>query len=168
VIPSLSAARLADLLRPLDQCLRLDWPHAIGNDGKGPLVWLTTTTGPWREVMKELARIKIAFRTQPALSLDSVSGGRFAARHLLAYPVTHHNVSGNGWGNQGRLANQMRFKVAKQDGQWQGVIVHLPCRLPAEMAAGLPPQQRNNLDGTAHAAWQHVHAVLDQNANRVR
>ena len=118
--------------------------------------------------MKELARIKIAFRTQPELSLANVLEGRFAARHLLAYPITHHKVNGDAWGNKGRLANQMRFKVAKQDGQWQGVIVHLPCRLPEEMAAALPPQQRNNLDATARAAWQAVHAVLDQYANRVR
>ena len=64
--------------------------------------------------MKELARIKIAFRTQPALSLEGVPKGTFAKRHLLAYPVTQHAVSSSGWGNQGRLANQLRFKVANQ------------------------------------------------------
>ncbi len=167
-IPALTAARIADVLRPLDQCLKLDWPHAIGTDQDGPLVWRTKTAGSWRDVMKELARIKIAVRTRPALSLANVPEGRFAARHFLAYPITHHKVNGDAWGNKGRLGNQMRFKVAKQDGQWQGVIVHLPCRLPGEMAAALSPQQRNNLDATARAAWQAVHAVLDQNANRVR
>jgi CRISPR-associated protein Cmr1 len=167
-IPTLALAPLADVLRPLDQCLKLDWPHAIGTDERGPLVWRTGTVGSWREIMKELARIKIAFRTQPDLSLANVPEGRFAARHFLAYPITHHKVNGDAWGNKGRLANQMRFKVAKEDGQWRGVIAHLPCRLPEEMVAALPPHQQNNVDAMAPAAWQAVHKVLDQNANRVR
>lgn len=167
-IPDLTASGLEAVLRPLDQCLTLDWPHAIGMDGNGPLVWRTALRGSWREVMKELAQIKIAFRTQPALSLDSAPGASFAARHLLAYPVTHHSVAGDAWGNKGRLANQVRFKVAKKHGQWQGVIVHIPCRLPAEMVADLPPAHRNNLDETARTAWRAVHTVLDHNADRVR
>jgi CRISPR-associated protein Cmr1 len=167
-IPDLTATGLKAVLRPLDQCLTLDWPHAIGTDGNRPLVWRTAPKDSWREVMKQLAQIKIAFRTQPALSFSMVAPGQFGARHLLGYPATHHNVNGSGWGNQGRLGNQLRFKVTKQDAQWQGVIVHLPCRLPAEMVAVLPHYQRNNLDETARTAWRAVHTVLDQNANRVR
>jgi CRISPR-associated protein Cmr1 len=64
LIPALTRASLNGVLRPLAQCLQLDWPHAIGTDEKGPLVWLTAPKGSWREVTKELARIKIAFRTE--------------------------------------------------------------------------------------------------------
>jgi len=166
-IARLSAVGLADVERPLAQCLQLDWPHAVGVDGNGPLVWLTQQLGSWREVMKELARIKIAFRTQPALSLAGIAPGKFAARHLLAYPVTHHPVDASGWGNQGRLGNQLRFKVMKKDGQWTGVLVHLPCRLPTEMIAALPPHLQSNLDAVALETWQAVHRVLDKNAVRL-
>jgi CRISPR-associated protein Cmr1 len=166
-IPALTRAALSGLSRPLAQCLQLDWPHAIGTDDKAPLVWYTAPRGSWREVMKELARIKIAFRTQESLSLMGVPDGRFARRHLLAYPVTHHAVSGVGWGNQGRLANQLRLKVTKQGNQWLGVLVHLPCRLAAEMVAGLPQQHRQNLDAEGIATWHAVHTVIDQNAHRI-
>lgn len=151
--------------RPVQKCLEVDWPHAIGEDNRGPLVWKTRVKGSWQQVMKELARIKIAFRTQPALSLDRVPDGTFSPRHLLAYPVTHHPVTATGWGGQGRLANQIRFKLLPEQGQLVGVIVHLPCALPAEMARALPPDARGSVD--QHLVWQAVHSVLDQNAGRL-
>lgn len=151
------------VMRPLADCLKEEWPHAIGKDGAGPLVWKTRVTGDWRQVMKELARIKIAFRTQPSLSLANIAPGTFSNRHLLAYPVTHHVVNGTAWGGQGRLANQVRFKLLREGSQLIGVIVHLPCRLPAEMAA----QTRADLDATQRQVWQAVHAVLDNNATRL-
>ena len=153
--------------RPLTECLQEEWPHAIGTDTTGPLVWKTRVTGDWRNVMKELARIKIAFRTQPALSLDGVAEGTVSGRHLLAYPVTHHGVFGTAWGGKGRLANQIRFKLLPEGNQLVGVIVHLPCRLPDEMASTLPPQERTNLDARQREIWQAVHAVLDNNAARL-
>lgn len=172
-IPDMAAARLADVLRPLNECLDkdvgCDWPHAIGSVDSRPLVWTTDLKSSWREVMRDLARIKIAFRTQPELSLNGVPPGSFSKRHLLAYPVgSRHNVNGNGWGSKGRLANQLRFKVERKDGKWYGVIVHLPCRLPSEMASALPEQDRNNLDAMTHDTWQAVHTVLDQHATRMQ
>lgn len=168
-IPALTADGLTGVTRPLGQCLGLDWPHAVGVDAGRPLVWETTPKASSGEVMRDLARLKIAFRTQPtAMSLADVVRGRFAPRHLLAYPVTHHNVFGDGWGNQGRLANQIRFKVARQGTQFVGVIAHLPCRLPAEMVAALPPNQRGTLDALALNAWREVHQVIDQNAHRMQ
>jgi len=87
----------ADLLhrvsRPLGECLREEWPHALGRDDQGLLLWQTRPQGNWREAMRELARIKIAFRTQRRLSLEGVRDGQFADRHVLAYPVTHHDVA---------------------------------------------------------------------------
>jgi len=166
-IPPLSIQGLEGVLRPIDQCLQLDWPHAIGTDEGKPLVWQTRAGPSWRKAIEELARIKVALRTQPALSLDKVPKGSFSARHLLAYPVTHHPVNGDGWGNQGRLANQIRFKVNQQNGVWRGLIVHLPCRLPAEMLVALPRPLRQKLDQEALAIWKAVHQVLDVNAERI-
>ena len=153
--------------RPLTSCLREDWPHAIGQDRSGPLVWRTRISEDWRQVMRELARIKIAFRTQPALSLDGVPEGTFSERHFLAYPVTHHSVTGSDWGGQGRLANQIRFKLLREGNQLFGVIVHLPCRLPTAMAETLPPQVRIGIDTLQLQVWQDVHAMLDQHATRL-
>jgi CRISPR-associated protein Cmr1 len=152
--------------RRLSECLGEEWPHAIGKDDSGPLVWKTKSAGDWRAVMKELARIKIAFRTQPEFSLHGVSPGQFAVRHLLAYPVTHHPVNGAAWGGQGRLSNQVRFKLAKSmNGQLEGIIVHLPCALPRDMAATLGG---NAVNGVQIRTWQAVHAVLDQLATRLK
>lgn len=148
-IDSLIPAKLEAFVRNLNACLQLDWPHAIGGDGKGPLVWKTPPLNTWREAMKELARLKIAFRTQFKFTKPGVND-----RHILAYPVTKHNIPA--WGNQARLANQIRFKVAKTGDKYLGIIVHLPCRLPDQMASrlhGLPNQV---------SVWQSVHKVLDQ------
>ena len=166
-IPPLTASTLAKVLRPLNECLQLDWPHAIGADEQGPLVWKTSPTENWREVMKDLARGKIAFRTQPGLSFENTAQGQFAKRHLLAYPVTHHKVNGAGWDNQGRLGNQLRFKVCNDGNHWYGVMVHLPCGLPTHMRDALPVNQRNALGETALKTWQLVHNVLDQHFDRV-
>lgn len=151
-----------NVTRSLTGCLQEEWPHAIGGNDAGPLVWKTRVTGNWRIVMKELARIKIAFRTQRALSLEGVAPGTFSGRHLLAYPVTHHGVNGTAWGRQGRLANQVRFKLLPEGNQLVGVVVHLPCRLPASMAA----QVRTD-EASQRIVWQAVHGVLDRNAVRL-
>ena len=148
--------------RSLADCLNKEWPHAIGKDEAGPLVWKTRVTGDWRQVMKELARIKIAFRTQPSLSLANIAPGTFSNRHLLAYPVTHHVVNGTAWGGQGRLANQVRFKLLREGSQLIGVIVHLPCRLPDSMANQVRTDETSQRD-----VWQAVHTVLDNNATRL-
>lgn len=160
----LSRANLGAILdaRPLAECLKEEWPHAIGRDDSGPLVWKTRVTGEWRQVMKELARIKIAFRTQQALSLEGVPVGAFSGRHVLAYPVTNHSVNGSEWGGQGRLANQIRFKLLRENNHLIGVIAHLPCRLPDNMAAQVRTDQSSQRN-----VWQAVHAVLDDNATRL-
>ncbi|MDZ4346772.1 MAG: hypothetical protein U1E51_30530, partial [Candidatus Binatia bacterium] len=85
--------------RAFMDCLKLEWPHAIGTDENGPLVWKTKTqSADWRPIIKELARIKIQFRTQFGFPSDGPSPSK---RHVLAYPVTHHQVGA--WGNQARL-----------------------------------------------------------------
>jgi CRISPR-associated protein Cmr1 len=154
--------------RTLTSCLKEEWPHAIGRDLQGPLVWKTRIKGDWRQVMRELARIKIEFRTQPSLSLHGVAPGAFSARHLLAYPVTNHAVNGaDEWGGKGRLANQIRFKLVREDNQLIGVIVHLPCRLPTAMVNSLPAPVRSRIDTLQLQVWQDVHSMLDKHATRL-
>jgi CRISPR-associated protein Cmr1 len=142
--------------RPLSKCLELEWPHALGLSADGrPLIWQSVTSfATWREAMQALAKAKIGFRTRFVLRAP----GPFMERHLLAYPVTNHPV--HAWGNQARLANQLRFKVATNDeGKLVARILHLPCALPRELAQALghgapTPQKQVKI-------WQYVHDWLD-------
>lgn len=158
-LPSLNAAALAPYLRPLHQCLDLDWPHAIGSDGR-PLVWTTPERATWREAMRDLARIKIVFRTQAAPFPDTRPGG-LESRHLMGYPVTNHEVALEGWGRNARWPNQLRFKLQRVAGNnLRGVIVHLPCRLPPRLAEAVRDRIPDQL-----TLWQAVHRVLDEPKN---
>lgn len=190
--PTAAHPLLARISRPLDDCLQRDWPHAIGHDRNGLLFWKTPPKPNWRDAMKEMARVKIAFRTQPSLSLEGVRDGTFAGRHVLAYPVTHHAVVGPydretkslGWVEalsydlpkkdkagymvqSGRLANQLRFKVLKEGNQYIGLAFHLPCRLPDELANRLAPDDRAHLRAQEINVWRAVHAVLDREMTRL-
>lgn len=147
---------LQNVSRPLSECLKLDWPHAIGADEQGSLlIWQTQERDNWQLVIKDLAQTKIKFRTD--LPFPNAKPGEFEQRHLLAYPVTNHKI--NAWGNTGRLANQLRFKVARTGGnKFIGIIFHLPCALPSEMSQGLRNapsiQQQTEI-------WEKVHRSLN-------
>lgn len=150
-LPSLnkSALQQTGSVRPLTRCLELDWPHALGNDGKGVLVWHSTQTfANWRDAMKFLAQTKIDFRV--ALGFNSGENSpKVEPRHVIAYPVTKHHVGQ--WGRNVRLANTLRFKLhAEADGTLRALIYHTPCK-PA-----LPHHGIDLLD-----TWQQVHRHLD-------
>ena len=44
--------------RPWRDCLALDWPHALGQDEKGALIWQTSPFDDWKALMRELAIVK--------------------------------------------------------------------------------------------------------------
>lgn len=149
---SASALQLSGCTRALKQCLEQDWPHAIGSDAAGALVWRSSQTfRDWHEAMTFLARTKIAFRTE--LNFNGGQPHRDAQRrHALAYPVTNHKVpawEGNG---KGRLASTLRFKLhTETDGRLRAVIYHTPCKPPSNL-----PHSLDLLD-----IWQQVHRLLD-------
>lgn len=145
---SASGLQASGCTRALQQCLTLDWPHAIGSDGAGVLVWRSRETfRDWREAMTFLARTKIDFR----VNLGFVTGDnspRVEPRHAIAYPVTKHHVAQ--WGRNSRLANTLRFKLhAEPDDRLRAVIYHTPCQ----------PTLPHNLD--LLNTWQRVHRFLD-------
>jgi CRISPR-associated protein Cmr1 len=139
--------------RPWQDCLQLDWPHAIGRDDQGPLVWQTKPHNDWQSLMRTLAEIKIGMRTD--LSINTKIPDK---RHWLSYPVTHHNVST--WDSEAkkrklgnRLPNSLRFKARRNsDGKLRGLIFHVPC---------LPPPQFNPDPIAIKQVWEQVHAYLD-------
>lgn len=159
--------QLQGLFLSLEECLQQEWPAAPGKDARGPLVWWGRKAhGTWQEAMKELAEIKIAFRT----ALVFGAPGSFADRHLLAYPVTNHNV--REWGNQRRLANQLRFKVHAVKGPgdrpaFLPMAFHIPHRLPQELVKLLPDGDKSKASVQHQLEiWRKVHGILDSKMKR--
>lgn len=150
-----SAQLLGRISRPLVECLREDWPHALGRDEAGLLMWKTRPQKNWRDAMRELARVKIAFRTQ-----FQFQGGKkhreFHPRFLLAYPVTNHELEG--YKKSDRSANQLRFKVVQENESCIGLAFHLPHAWP--LSGGPLPQRQTDI-------WRAVHAVLDREMTRM-
>ena len=149
--------QLKTVVCDLKQCLTLDWPNAIGRDTKGALIWESKEIfAGWEEAMRFLAQTKIQFRTTHLKFVGGQTHQLPQERHLLAYPVTSHKVSG--WGGDGRLANQLRFKLFRDTAdQLRARIYHTPHRCP------LPVQGIDEL-----AVWQKIHAWLDQQSSLQR
>ena len=126
------------------------------SDGQGLLIWKTAPQANWREAMRELARVKIAFRTH--FIFDGGQPHReFQPRHLLSYPVTNHRLAA--WGNDARNASQLRFKVIGEGDRCRGLAFHLPCALPLPLSQGPTGKQQADI-------WRAVHTVLDQQMQR--
>lgn len=158
--PMGDSAALPDFqaVRPWKDALTLDWPHAIGVDDKGPLIWQTQPQSDWKTLMKELAVIKIGLRTKNFVFTTGKNARYVEGRHWLSYPVTNHSVES--WGANARLPNSLRFKVRPTaDGKLVGVIFHMPCLPPASFS---PDRQ------AITAVWQKVHAFLDAQAQLQR
>lgn len=139
--------------RDWQAALEKDWPHCIGSDEHGALIWVTKPFDGWAPLMRILAEIKIGLRMQFGFPSDKHAAAP-SARHWLAYPVTNHTV--NTWGNQARLPNSLRFRIRsspEDPNRLIGVIFHMPC-LP-------PPAFRPNREEIVRV-WQRVHRFLDQ------
>ena len=160
-----NAPLLLSIARPLTQCLELEWPHAIGlSDDDKLLIWQTKEPRrEWQGTMQDMARIKIEFRTQ--FRFNYGNNGPFQERHLLAYPVTNHNV--NELDKSQRLANQLRFKVTQtSNGQYRGIAYHLPCRMPDTLVNKLRDDKWQDTK-CQKQVWEKVHAVLDEQMKRI-
>jgi CRISPR-associated protein Cmr1 len=147
----------AEIRRPWRDALALDWPHAIGRDEKGTLIWQTEAFGDWKAAMRRLAEIKIGLRTQ--FKFEQPPHRQPNERHWLSYPVTHHPV--RGWGERLRLPNSLRFKLRRDnrdESKLRGVVFHVPC---------LPPVAFNPDRSAIASVWQGVHHFLDQPAQNL-
>ncbi len=164
-------AATPELLQTLDarltarwqDALALEWPHALGCDAGGPLIWQTEALADWKAAMRRLAEIKIGLRTHFKFPVNvQPPHAQPLQRHWLSYPVTRHEVVGwkeRGAGGEFRLPNSLRFKVRMgDDGKLRGVIFHVPCRPP--------PQFKPNTPALV-AVWQQVHAYLNHPAQRL-
>ncbi|WP_290619849.1 hypothetical protein, partial [Immundisolibacter sp.] len=138
-------------LRPWRDCLDRDWPHAIGCDQKGPLIWQTASHQDWRSLMKTLAVIKVGLRTQFVFPDVKPPHTDIESRHWLSYPIATHRT--RKWGNGMRLPNQLYFKIRQSDGgNIVGAIFHIP---------HLPPPAFCPDHKAVERTWEQVHALLD-------
>ncbi|CAI4030041.1 hypothetical protein DNFV4_00465 [Nitrospira tepida] len=142
-------------LRDWKACLACDWPHAIGLDTTGPLIWQTEPRDDWKAVMRELAIIKIGLRTQFVFPNHRPPHNNPLQRHWISYPITTHTVAE--WKRKNlRLPNCLRFKARPAPNaskQVVGVIVHVPCTPPSEFQPNKAALQ---------STWQTVHKLLDE------
>lgn len=150
-------ADLTAVRKPLKNCLTEEWPHAIGEDEKGVLIWKTEAFKSWMEVMRKVAEIKIGYRT--SLSVTNP----FDERQILALPVTRHTP--NDLKND-RVANQLRAKVIQHQGYFYGLIFHLPCKIPKTVSDKLKQPAAQNLLANQETVWRKVHRHLDQHLQR--
>ena len=144
---------LAPWQQPWTEALTVDWPHAIGRDGTGPLIWQTTRAyDDWKALMRDLAIIKIGLRTMFQFPSTKPPHLKPLDRHWLAYPVTTHTT--RTWKNA-RLPNSLRFKARpdqQSPGKLRGVIFHVPC---------LPPPEFKPNTQAIHRVWEKSHQLLD-------
>jgi CRISPR-associated protein Cmr1 len=153
-----STSTLHELERDWRQAFAFDYPHCLGRDTLGSLIWKTTKAhGDWKGTMRELADVYIALRARTVSNIDKLDPGSNSSaseRHLFGIPLTHHNA----WGNQARHASPLRFVVHRQpDGQHRGFILHVPHRFSQELAQKYPKF-------TAEyqiKVWEKVHKKLD-------
>ncbi|HXH07491.1 MAG TPA: hypothetical protein VNI83_12995 [Vicinamibacterales bacterium] len=164
-----SPEALRPFSRDFNACFDSDWPHALGRDEKGLLIWRTRSDfASWSEAMKVLAQTKIGFRTRESFSWMPSGASACGPRHVLAYPVTNHRVQvwERGGEDTFRLANQLLFKVLRIDQgsarRYVGLAVHLPHRLPEPMLEKLDSSSRNKVRGGERGVWQRIHRHLDE------
>jgi CRISPR-associated protein Cmr1 len=141
-------------LRPWRGCLDRDWPHAIGCDDKGPLIWQTAPHTDWSALMKTLAVVKIGLRTQFKFPNAAPPHPEPLPRHWLSYPITRHGT--RAFDRNARLPNSLRFKIRaapQQPEKFVGVIFHVPC---------LPPRSFNPDQTAIESVWRRVHTLLDE------
>ncbi len=133
---------LTPYLRPWEDALAQDWPHAIGQDEQGALVWRTEEARDWQGVMERLAALRKAVNGEAATR----------ERPLLNQPVTR-NRHGNG-----RMPSNLCFKVRQAgEGAYYGLIYHLP-HTP-------PPVAKAPFD-TRLKLWRRIHRLLDRQAKQ--
>jgi CRISPR-associated protein Cmr1 len=156
--PALAGELDPDCVRPWSKALELDWPHAIGSDARGPLVWqFTEAASDWKAAMRALAQLKIDLRTQFHFP-EGRPDGEVRERHWLSYPVTNHSV--RDWGGNARLPNALRFKVrADAEGKLRGLVFHVPCK---------PPPAFRPDDNAIRQVWKRVHEHLDRDSTLQR
>jgi CRISPR-associated protein Cmr1 len=153
------AGDLARFTRPLEDCFRFDWAHAIGRDEAGPLVWVGKRDGmpfpDWRQAIRFMAEVRRAARRVATLA---GRGKSISATQLFAFPVANQPPSQ--WKPTDRLPNSLRLKLLEVDGGFHPVVYHMPTDLPAALMNALSPPDRTWVRDNRVAMWKSVHEAV--------
>lgn len=124
--------------------MQLDWPHTLGRDEQGALIWQSSPQSKWEDAMRLLAQTRADMRRA------------VPDRLMLAYPDTKATMPG--WGKNDRVPNSLRFKVRAQGKQFVAVVFHMPCRPSEELWQKLTPQKQQGFV----TCFSTAHAFLDR------
>jgi CRISPR-associated protein Cmr1 len=135
-----------------DAC-RKDYPHCLGKDEKGSLLWKTKEAESWHKAMHLLAEAYVKVRAEtvpnglPPINPGPRNSGNLSERHLLGIPLTNHSVD-----RPTRYASPLRFVVKRvqSSGEYKGFVLHVPQAFPQA------PSHLNQI-----RVWELVHAKLD-------
>jgi len=127
-----------------------EYPSALGTSAGQLLCWETSPQEDWRQIMEILAGAYMKTRTSINIAPQGLQ-----QRHILGYPVTHHNKISEWGGPTGRMPSQLRLMVKRnQEDKLVGRILHLPHKLPKRWES---TRLKSELD-----VWQDVHKLLDK------
>lgn len=143
--------------------LSRDWPHCIGKDDKGLLIWRTEAKERWEDVIRTLAQIKIDYRTAFEFTCGKPHS-KAQERHILSYPITNHDLK---YMKNARNPNQLRYKVLQTaDNKFYGLVFHVPCRVSDDFF------DNNRIIDVyrqlEQPVWQSVHNKLDSICQRLK
>jgi CRISPR-associated protein Cmr1 len=163
-----SPQELAPYCQPFRACFApdRDWPHAIGTDEIGPLVWVGKKDGVtfrnWREAVFFLAILRRDIR---AAAKRFGRNDDISANQLIAYPVTKAN--NRRWGNDERIAGSLRLKVIETGPGLVPVAIHLPSAVPRILFDKLSSSDQQWINRHQIDIWGAVHQDIDQKMNRL-
>jgi len=150
-------ALLEQVSRPLEDCLQVEWGHAIGITDGWKTVWETKEFTAWEEAVNELARIMATMRIFAKQKSEQARQQKtFSYIHLLGLPASGHwSLNGNT-----RWPCQIKMKVFRtESNRFKGVIYHLPHNIPQkitdELRSSMPVNEQINF-------WKEIHHLLDQ------
>ncbi len=154
------------LYQPFVHCFQHDWPHAIGEDAAGPLIWVGGRRDPalknWREAVYFLAGLRRDIR---AAAKRFGRNQDISANQLIAYPVTKSNNTR--WGNDARIAGSLRLKVVKTGTGFVPVAVHLPTAIPKVLFAELSSSDQRWVNDHQIDIWTAAHKAIGEHMNRL-
>ena len=154
------------LCQPFARCFQHDWPHAIGSDTVGPLIWVGCRRDApfknWREAVYFLATLRRDIR---GAAKQFGRNQDISANQLIAYPVTKANNTR--WGNDARIAGSLRLKVIKTGLGYVPVAVHLPTAIPQVLFQELSSADQRWVKENQIDIWAAAHKAIDENMNRL-
>jgi CRISPR-associated protein Cmr1 len=120
------------------------YPFYIGQDDKGLLVWeLKKEAADYVPLLSSLAELYKNLR----VNFKFVDVPHLEKRHVLGYPITHHDVP---W--KERVPSQLLLKIYKAADTLTGRIVHIP----------YPLELPKNVAINDMSVWREVHDFLDE------